>query len=353
MKQLGHPQDRKRIGLRPVQYGFMLEHRSKIGYSKRDLFLQNHRIGNGKKGRKADPCNQQAVKAGAGQTSSRKQALFGIPGRPFHQAVGIIIIHSERQCRKGIGNQVNPKDMAGFQGRCQAAQNRQEHGHYFSQVGGKKENDGFLNIFVNPPPFHNGFFYGSEIIVCEYNIRSLLGHIRSCHPHGNADIRRFEGRRVVDAVACHSHNIPLFLKTFYNTYLVFRGNPGKYPYRIQFVQETFLIQTGNRISGEALLRTVHYPQLLPDGEGGIHMIAGDHHGGYPCIPETCHRIGSFGTRRILHPHHPYKGKPFFHRPAAAGPHGNRQRTQGLGGHVLHRLSDLPSLLLRHGCGPAV
>ena len=131
MKQLGHAQNRKGIGLCPVEYGFMLKHCRKIIYGKRNLPLKYHRIGDGKKGRKADPGYQQSVKTGTGKAASGKQALLRITGRPSHQSVRIVVVHPEGKCRKGIGNQVNPENMAGFQRRGKAAQHGEEHGHDF------------------------------------------------------------------------------------------------------------------------------------------------------------------------------------------------------------------------------
>lgn len=51
---------------------------------------------------------------------------------------------------------------------------------------------------------------GGEVVVQQDHISRLLGHIRTGDPHGNADVGFLQCRRVVYAIACHSHDRPLY-----------------------------------------------------------------------------------------------------------------------------------------------
>ncbi len=108
MEELGHPQHRKRIGLRPVHHRRILKDHGKTVHGEFNLALHENAQRKGKKGSQADPSDQKSVETGTGQSASRKQAFPGIPGRPVHQAFPIVIVHPQRQRRQGIRNQVDP-----------------------------------------------------------------------------------------------------------------------------------------------------------------------------------------------------------------------------------------------------
>ena len=106
VKKLGHAKDRKGIGLRPAQYRLVLKDHGEGGRRKGDPSLPHDSIRNRKEGGQADACDQQAIETGAGKAAVRKQAFLRISRRLFHQAVRVIVVGSQRQGRKGVGDQV-------------------------------------------------------------------------------------------------------------------------------------------------------------------------------------------------------------------------------------------------------
>ena len=47
---------------------------------------------------------------------------------------------------------------------------------------------------------------GGEVVVGQHDVGRLLGDVGPGDAHGNADVGRLQGRRVVDAVAGHRHD---------------------------------------------------------------------------------------------------------------------------------------------------
>ena len=64
----------------------------------------------------------------------------------------------------------------------------------------------------------------AEIVVAQDERRSFLRYIGSGDSHRDADIGRFDRRRIVDAVACHRHDMSFALQRFDNPQLMLRRN---------------------------------------------------------------------------------------------------------------------------------
>ena len=58
-------------------------------------------------------------------------------------------------------------------------------------------------------------------------MRRLLGHVVAAHAHGDADIRLFQCRRIVDPVSGNRDDLSHFLEQRNNTELMLRGDAGK------------------------------------------------------------------------------------------------------------------------------
>ena len=84
------------------------------GRRKGDPSLPHDSIRDRKEGGQADACDQQVIETGAGKPAIRKQAFLRISRGLFHQAVRVIVVSPQRQGREGVGDQVDPQDMAGF-----------------------------------------------------------------------------------------------------------------------------------------------------------------------------------------------------------------------------------------------
>ena len=123
-------------------------------------------------------------------------------------------------------------------------------------------------------------FYGSddggEIIVCQHHVRGLLGHLGAADTHGDADIRCFQGGRVIDAIAGHGHHQPPRLQGLGNRFFVFRSDPGKHRYVGNGLLHLRLSQVRELCSSHHLL--CGYAQLFCHRLCRVRVVAGDHHG---------------------------------------------------------------------------
>ena len=87
--------------------------------------------------------------------------------------------------------------------------------------------NGFSNVGVDAPPFLDGGNDGGEVVVRENHVGCPLGHVGARHSHGAADVRRLEGRGVIDAVSSHGHHMAPLLPRLYDAHFVLRSHPGK------------------------------------------------------------------------------------------------------------------------------
>ena len=47
----------------------------------------------------------------------------------------------------------------------------------------------------------------SEVVIQKNHVRGVLGYWGSCNTHRNTNISFFEGRAIVDAIACYCYNM--------------------------------------------------------------------------------------------------------------------------------------------------
>ena len=80
------------------------------------------------------------------------------------------------------------------------------HNHR-GQVYRELELDKALEIFVNSAPPLDSLHNGGKTVVQQHNIAGLLGHLGAGDAHGDAHIRVFERRGIVDAVPGDRHHI--------------------------------------------------------------------------------------------------------------------------------------------------
>src|SRR5215831_5050135 len=93
------------------------------------------------------------------------------------------------------------------------------------------EYDSLAEVVVDAPAQFYCSHKGSKIIIQQDNRCSLTRHVGAAAAHGNADVRRFERRRIVDAVAGHRDDLSPVLQEIDNPKLLVRSNPRKNIYR--------------------------------------------------------------------------------------------------------------------------
>jgi hypothetical protein len=154
--------------------------------------------------------------------------VFGLRGRLFHEA-GILAAHAQRQGRKHVGDDVDEQDLQGQQGVAHAQETREGDHEDFAQVAREQEQDELADVLEDDPPLGNGRHDGGERIILEHHVGGFGRYLRAPESHCNADVRFFEGRGVVHAVAGHAHDVALLLVEFDHVELLGRAHPGKHP----------------------------------------------------------------------------------------------------------------------------
>ena len=119
-----------------------------------------------------------------------------------------------RQCQAGqaVGHQVDPQDVDGQQRNGQQQQRREEDGPDLARVARHRVAHKLADVVVDAAAFAHRRDDGGEVVVQQHQARCLARHVGTALAHRNADIGAFEGRGVVHAVACHSHEVALGLQ---------------------------------------------------------------------------------------------------------------------------------------------
>ena len=116
----------------------------------------------------------------------------------------------------------------------------------------------------------------AEIVVEQHDRRRLARHVGAAAAHGNADMRRLERRRVVDAVAGHGDDFAVGLQRIDDAQLLFGHDPREHGCafaRAAPVRRS--LSASSSLSGHEI---VGVEAGLPgDRPGGRRIVAGDHH----------------------------------------------------------------------------
>ena len=80
-----------------------------------------------------------------------------------------------------------------------------DHGHH---VNGELKLQELGDGIVHVPAPHHCLHYAREVVVGEYDIGGLLGHVRAGDAHGKPDVGLLESRRVVGSVPGDRHHLP-------------------------------------------------------------------------------------------------------------------------------------------------
>ena len=132
-------------------------------------------------------------------------------------------IDGERQRRQTVRRQIHVEDLDGGERHRQARDDRTREEHDLADVAGQQIHQIFLDVAEDDAPFLDGGDNRREVIVEQCHARRLLADVRAGDAHGDSDVRLFQGRRVVDAVAGHRHDLPTGLPGFHDAQLVSRA----------------------------------------------------------------------------------------------------------------------------------
>ena len=95
----------------------------------------------------------------------------------------------------------------------------------FARVTGHRVADELANIVEDPAPFVHRADDGRETVVEQDEFGCLPRDLGTALSHGDADRGGFQGRRIVDPVPGHRHEMPLSLERFHDADLLLGVDP--------------------------------------------------------------------------------------------------------------------------------
>ena len=162
-----------------------------------------------------------------------------------------------------------------------AQQGGQEDAQYLAHIGAQQELDGFADVVIDPPAFLHRAYNGGEIVVRQHHIRHVFGHVRAGDAHAYADIRAFDGGRVVDPVPGHGGYAAPLAPGVDDAHLMLRLHPGIDAVAIHGSLQGRVVHLVELGASNSRLAFPQDAQLVGYGNGGIPMIARDHNGTDP------------------------------------------------------------------------
>ena len=213
------------------------------------------------------------------------------------------------------------------------------------------EPHGLAQIIIDPPPQPHSGGNGFKIIVQKNDRRGFAGHIGPSPAHGDADMRRLQGWRVVDAIAGHRNNIARSLQRLHNPQLLFGHDPGKNGRLLHLLMKGRGIKRCEILTGQDM--AVVKARLACNRPCGLRIIPRDHHNAQASRSAQPHRgwhgsaHGVCQTDQSLE--HKFKvtvrgGQGLAVRPPRLG---NAQNPQAMGRHIVHLHAQRRQCCIRH------
>ena len=161
-----------------------------------------------------------------GETETVSKHTFALRARRALHDIRVAGLQPERHRRQTVGDEVDPQKLDRKQGGFFPKEHCKQHHQNLAEVAGEQEVHRFADVIVNAPAAANRGDHGGEVIVGQYHVRRTLGDVGAGLTHRAPDVRRFERRGVVDAVAGHGDDLALALPRLDDAKFIGRGYPG-------------------------------------------------------------------------------------------------------------------------------
>ncbi len=156
-------------------------------------------------------------------------------------------------------------------------------------MDGEDKAHGLTQIVVDAASQANGGDHRGEVVVQQDNRRGFAGDVGTPPTHSDADVRGFQGRRIIHAVAGHRDHLAVLLERIHQSQFLRRHDPGKDADRLNPVRERGVVQFRQRFAGQNGLGLD--AGLGGDGLRRRRIVAGDHHDPDPRGAALPHRLG--------------------------------------------------------------
>mmetsp|Transcript_5320 Transcript_5320/g.10923 ORF Transcript_5320/g.10923 Transcript_5320/m.10923 type:complete len:562 (-) Transcript_5320:1568-3253(-) len=234
--------------------------------------------------------------------------------REFFHDIRVRGIESQSRGGRSVRDEIDPQQLHGNQSLGKAQCRRKENGRHLSDVGRDEVPNEGLHIIVNRTSLLHGVDDRRKVIVGENHIGSFFCHFRPGQPHGDTDIRLFQGRSVVDAISRHGHDTSLRLEKFDQLLFVFGLRPGKDQSSVpphqksQLFRLALLKEIGTRKTRLRIESLIQNPNVHGDRLGSQFVISRDHHDPNSGHLAHLHHGRDFLARRVDDPDQAHEGQ---------------------------------------------
>ena len=136
----------------------------------------------------------------------REQVFVRRSRRPAHNpALGRL--GAERERRQPVRHKVDPEYVDGQQRDRQSEEGREKQGPNLARVRTHHVLDEFTDVVEDTTALVHRGHDRRETVVQQHHVRGFARDVSALLAHRNADVRPFQRRRVVDAVAGHGHEL--------------------------------------------------------------------------------------------------------------------------------------------------
>ncbi len=136
--------------------------------------------------------------------------------------------------------------------------------------------DELQDVVVDAPAFLDRRNDGGEIVVRDHHVRDFFGDVGAGDAHRDADIRFFDGRGVIHAVARHRDDLMAAAPRPDDPQLVLRRDAGVHGDLVYLLFELLLAELVQLLAGQGQRVLLEEAQLSGNRGGGILVVARDH-----------------------------------------------------------------------------
>jgi len=157
---------------------------------------------------------------------ANKEVSLRISGRSFHNIrLGILV--SERNCRPQIRAEINAQSQNSGKWQWNLNYDKGQETSKFRDVVSDSKRNWLFQVFKQSSAFQNTVNDWRKVIIQQNHVSGVLSDIRSW-AHCNTDVCLFYSRRVINTVACYSHDVTWSLASVYNQKFLRWCGPSKY-----------------------------------------------------------------------------------------------------------------------------
>ena len=252
------------------------------------------------------------------------------------------------QSRQRIHNQIYPQNLRNSQRLVDVDKRRDKVNRHRRSVNRQLKDDKFADRIINRATIKNGLLDAEEIIVKNNDVACLLRHL-SATAHGKADVRLFQGRGIIDAVARHAHDKVQLLRQTHKAQLIQRQRTRNNAQARQQQLDIIITQLCQLVRcPDNLIRMLQKACVLSNRHCCFLAVAGNHNHLHACLLHRRNRFHSLRAHIVTNRHNAHHRQAALRQLAVnrALIAAQRQHTHSLTCQLQH---SCVQLLLHAGC----